>query len=288
MKQVETRQDTFKKIKLAKAEFDQEVTRLGGIKIEQTNNLQQQQQHIVYRPIFVIMTEKLINNIVSKNLEQLPKFGVKNNENVSKWLTDITKELNMVKLGDEQKLSIIQTFLVDDARRWFINNLSTIPDWSTFSIKIQKTFSSPFHQELALKRIGNRQQGLNETVLHYYNDMIELCDMIDIKMSDEYKIAYLKAGLKISLKREVMRTAPKTAAEFLETAQGEEKLESSLNIPMDNGETSDIDYVSTIKSPFKSSQQHQPRKSWQPATQYRCYRCNQIGHFARDCRSKNY
>ncbi|CAF4866528.1 unnamed protein product, partial [Rotaria socialis] len=93
------------------------------------------------------------------------------------------------------KYSVVQTFLVDDARRWFINNMSTINDWSTFSIEIHKTFSSIMHQELALKKVGSRQQAYDETVLHYYNDMIELFDMIDLNMNDHYKIAYLKVGL---------------------------------------------------------------------------------------------
>ena len=71
--------------------------------------------------------------------------------------------------------------------------------------QLQKTFASPVHQELALRKVGSRQQAFDETILHYYNDMIELFDMIDINMSDQYKVAYLKAGLKVSLKREVMR-----------------------------------------------------------------------------------
>jgi hypothetical protein len=196
-----TRQQIRKQEELDQEQIKQEFQQSKTIAIDQTDTLEQQQQHILYRPNSLIMSEKLINTILSNSVDILPKFAGENNDNVNKWLTDITKELNSLKLTDQQKLSRIQTLLIDDARRWFMNNMSSMTDWHTFAIQIQKTFSSPLHQELPLRKVGTRQQGLDETVLHYYNDMIELFDMIDIKMSDQYKVAYLKAGLRPSLKK---------------------------------------------------------------------------------------
>ncbi|CAF1363628.1 unnamed protein product [Rotaria sordida] len=264
---VQTRQQVKRQEELDQLTTHQEFQRLSGIEIEQTSHLPNY-EHIVYRPISFLMTEKLVNTILSNNFYKLPKFGGKSNENVNKWLTDITNELNMVKLNDQQKFSVIQTFLVDDARRWFINNMSIMNDWSTFSIQLQKTFSSILHQELALKKVGSRQQGLDETVLHYYNDMIELFDMINLNMNEQYKVGYLKAGLKISLKKEVIRRDPKTAVQFLELAQAEEKLDLSLNIQMDTLPSSNVDSLSAIKSPVKFYSQQQ-RKSYPSSTNFR-------------------
>jgi hypothetical protein len=285
---VVTRQQVRRQIEDHQIQVKEEIQRLANITVEQTNNLKQYQQpHIVYRPNLFFMAEKLINRVLSNNVDKLPKFGGKHNENVSKWLKDITNELNLIQLMDTQKLSIIQTFLVDDARRWFINNMANMTEWSTFVTQIYKTFSSPLHQELALKQVGNRQQGLDETVLHYFNDMMELLDMIDMKMIDQYKVAYLKAGLKVSLKKEVMRKDPKTPVEFLELAQGEEKLESSLSIQMEDIQPPSADYLSIFKSHGKSNPSQQ-KKPWQTSNRSRCYTCNRVGHFARDCFSKNY
>ncbi|CAF4433460.1 unnamed protein product [Didymodactylos carnosus] len=130
--------------------------------------------------------------------------------------------------------------------------MSLIAEWSIFTIQIQKTFSSTMHQELAIKKVGARQQGLDETILHYYNDMMELFDMMDTDMTDQLKVAYLKADLKVSLKKDVMRQDPKTPAQFLEVAQVEEKLDSSLTMQIDNVQTSHTSSVSTIKSPIRS------------------------------------
>ncbi|CAM2716471.1 unnamed protein product [Rotaria socialis] len=275
---VQTRQQLKRKEEFDELEFNKEFQRLAGIEIGQTTHIQDY-EYFVYRPILFTMTDKLINTLLSHNLDKLPKFSGKSNENVTKWLRDIANELNMVKLDDQQKYSVVQTFLVDDARRWFINNMSTINDWSTFSIEIHKTFSSIMHQELALKKVGSRQQAYDETVLHYYNDMIELFDMIDLNMNDHYKIAYLKVGLKTSLKKEVIRRDPQTVAQFLELAQAEEKLDLSLNMEMNILQLSHIDSVSAIKSsikPYLSSpqqqQQQQQYKLYQSSTNVRCYK----------------
>ncbi|CAF5125365.1 unnamed protein product, partial [Rotaria sp. Silwood1] len=267
---VQTRQQVKRQEELDNLKTNEEFQRLTGIEIAEITHLQNL-EYIVYRPNSFIMTEKLINTILSNNLDKLPKFGGKSNENVNKWLTDITNELNIVKLNDEQKFSVIQTFLVDDARRWYINNMSMINDWTTFSIQLQKTFSSIFHQELALKKLSNHQQGLDETVLHYYNDMMESFDTIDLNMNDQYKVAYLKVGLKISLKKEVIRRDPKIAAQFLEIAQTKEKLDLSLNLQMNHLSLSNIDSLSAIKSPVKTYSQQQ-QKSYRPSTNIRCYR----------------
>lgn len=69
-------------------------------------------------------------------------------------------------------------------------------------------------------------------------------------------MAYLKTGLKVSLKWEVMRYDPQTSAEFLEAAQSEEKLEASLNVSVNNESSSNTDYFSALRSPMQSVPVH--------------------------------
>ena len=182
---------------------------------------------------------------------------------------------------NDQKRLVIQTFLLEDARKWFINNMNDIPDWSSFIHRIQKAFSSAWLQEMAIKKVGARQQGLSETVLHYHNEMMELFDMIDMNMDDQLKVIYLKTGLKLSLKKEVLRRNPKTAAEFLEIAQAEEQLDFSISVQMDDREIADVNTFSMIRSNNRKysqeqEQQHQSQSNqrWQPSSANRCYRCN--------------
>ena len=284
-----TRQQARKEADAKKHQQDTDVKQSSNIKVEQANSIDREE--IDQHPIPERMTDKLINTLLSNNIDKVPKFAGKPDESVNKWLTDITNELDMVKISDDKKRMVIQTFLVDDARKWFINNMNDMPDWSSFVEQIQRAFSSAWLQEVAIKKVGTRQQGMNETVLHYYNEMMELFDMIDIKMDDHLKVIYLKTGLKLSLKKEVLRRNPKTAAEFLVVAQVEEQLDSSISVQMDDKEIADVNTFSMIRSNDKKySQQQQPQSNqrWQPTSAIRCYRCNRVGHFARNCLSKNY
>ena len=271
-----------------KPKFETETRRLRGIKVERTNQLiDPYPEHIIYRPKLYQsnMDEKLTISLLSNSSDKLPKFGGKNSENVSKWLTKITNELDVFKLSDGQKLLMIPSVLVDDARQWYVNNLAKLVDWSTFSREIQKSFSSPVHRSLAIKQIGNQRQGLEETVLHYYHEIMELCDTIDSEMKDELKVGYLLNGVKMSLQKEIMRQNPKTASEFLIIAQAEEKLDLSINIQMTADSISTMDSCSAIKPQVKPSV---PYKSAYPRKSIRCFNCYKFGHIARDCFSKNY
>ena len=271
-----------------KPTFENEIKRISDIKVEQTNNLiDPYQQHIVYRAQLYqfSMDEKLTVSLLTNSSDKLPKFSGKNSENVIKWLTKITNELNVFKLSNAQKLLMVPSVLLDDARQWYVNNLATIIDWTTFTREIQHAFSSPVHRNLAIKQIGNRVQGLEETVLHYYHEMMELCDMIDNEMKDELKVGYLLAGIKLSLQKEVMRRSPKNPNEFLSVAQAEEKLDLSINVQINHDSTLIIDSLSAIKPQIKSSL---PYKSANTRKSIRCFTCNKIGHIARNCFSKNY
>ncbi|CAF4175793.1 unnamed protein product [Didymodactylos carnosus] len=232
----------------------EELNRLSDIEIEHTTQTQPIEVFIVRRPLPFEMAEKALASRVNKQLDQLPTFSGKLNENVTKWLKDITNELNLAKFEDSQKLGVIQTYLVDDARKWFINNVRTFDTWSEFNEAIEKTYSLSFAKEVAISQVGQRHQGLDETVMHYYNDMMELFDVMDNRMSDSLKISYLKNGLKLSLKKEVSRKNPQTPSEFIKAAQEEESLDYSMtasmhNMEIQNNATKRIPTTTMINSP---------------------------------------
>ncbi|CAF1557431.1 unnamed protein product, partial [Adineta steineri] len=200
------------------------------------------------------MDEKLTISLLTSSSDKLPKFSGKNSENMIKWLTKITNELNVFKLYDAQKLRMVPLVLLDDARH--------------------------VHRSLAIKQIGNRVQGLEETVLHYYLEMMEICDMIDHEMKEELKVGYLLAGIKLSLQKEVMRRNPKNPTEFLTVAQAEEKLDLLINVQTNYDSTLITDSLSAIKPQTKSSLAYKSANTQKPI---RCFNCNKIGHIARNC-----
>lgn len=280
-----TRSTAAAKIEQKQVKFELESQRLGHIEWSDTRN-SVDVKHIVYIPFEFTMEAKLMNTILSNDLNKWPKFSGKRDENVNKWVKEITNELNMVKLSDEQKRSVIQTFLLDDARRWFISNMATMLEWDTFVTGIQNAFSSKWLQEAAIKKISSRQQGMAETILHYYTEMIELFDTIDLKMTDNMKVIYLTTGVKSSIKKEILRQAPKTPAEFLEVAQAEEKLDFTSVVTYEEEENTTENSLSVLRTSGKTVNPATERRG-RSTINVRCHRCHKMGHIARNCFSKN-
>ncbi|CAF1594670.1 unnamed protein product, partial [Adineta steineri] len=276
-----------------------EVNRLGNIEVEQTSPTQRIESFIIRRPLVFEMADKILTSRISKQLDRWPTFGGKLTENVTKWLKDITNEMDLVKFDNAQKLSVIQTYLVDDARKWLINNMERLSTWPAFVEAIKQTYSSAFAKEAAITQVAQRNQGLDETVMHYYNDMIELFDVIDHHMNDLLKVSYLKNGLKLSLKKEVSRKNPQTPSEFIRAAVEEEGLDYGIatsvhnwenpvkkeiqstndfssiqhnyqytSYPQDQSENDNEDYYARITaSNNRYQQQHQQQNQYRPQQQ---------------------
>ncbi|CAF0992551.1 unnamed protein product [Didymodactylos carnosus] len=270
--------------------FKQETSRLGGIKLDQTNNYQYI-QHRVYRPKDFDMTDKIIAALTTKRLEHTPTFSGKNNVNVTKWLKDVTNAFKLAGFSDTEKNKSISTFLRDDALTWYTHNMDDMNTWSKFNDDVQKTCSSPLVKEQAAKQLRNRQQGVEEALIHYYNDIMDLY---------------------------VTRQEPKNPLEFIKVAQKEECLDQAYAI---NDVYTNNNQISAAISTITSTQiypQHQqmfphqycPSDYPKAQQQYpggntnyyryqrtqqqrlpplpRCYQCNRTGHFAHDCWLKNF
>ena len=80
-----------KKADTKKHQPDTKILQPSEIKIEQENSIKQ--ERIDQHPTARRLTDKLINTILSNNIDEFPKFAGKPDENVNKWLTDVTNEL---------------------------------------------------------------------------------------------------------------------------------------------------------------------------------------------------
>ncbi|CAF4227808.1 unnamed protein product, partial [Didymodactylos carnosus] len=136
-------------------------------------------------------------------------------------------ESGKIAKDDSTKLALIAKYLDGEASEWYLSNMDDLDTWSKFCIEIAKTYSSPAAKQLAAQQLQSRRQGLQESVMHYYNDILQLCETMDSQMTDQSKLIYLLQGLKLSLHKEVARQEPKTPLEFIQVAQKEERLDQS-------------------------------------------------------------
>lgn len=286
-------------------------------------------------PTELIMAEKTVATLLSKTLEQIPKFSGKPDQDADEWMKDLNATFRMADITEAQALKIISTFLEGHPKEWFIENSPIFESWSAFKAEFIHTYSSPSSKQLASNRLRTRQQRHDEAAIEYYTDIMKLCKLVDPTMTDASKLDHLYHGLKPSLMKEVLRQAPSTPAEFLERARQEENLDCLVNTSLQQPNDSDIqatnyfnnsfhrfsqdvqsphyqnsskvyskDYSANAYSPRTTYNRfHNPSPSqYRPQTQpssfnalhyqsrpVRCYLCQKLGHFARDCRSaKNY
>ncbi|CAF1543698.1 unnamed protein product [Didymodactylos carnosus] len=137
----------------------------------------------------------------------------------------------------------------------------------------KKTHSPPLVKEQAAKQLRNRQQGVEEAVIHYYNGIMDLCQTIDSGTTNETKLNYLMQGLKISLRKDCARQQPKNPLEFIKVAQKEECLDQAYainDVYINNNQISAA--TSTVRSTqiYLQHQQmfpHQYGPSYYPKTQ---------------------
>ncbi|CAF2632111.1 unnamed protein product [Rotaria sp. Silwood2] len=79
---------------------------------------------IFYRPIEFIMAEKTVATLLSKTLEQTPKYFGKPDHDADEWLKNLTSTFRLANINESQALKIIPTFLDGPTKHWFTENIT--------------------------------------------------------------------------------------------------------------------------------------------------------------------
>ncbi|CAF3424589.1 unnamed protein product [Rotaria socialis] len=183
--------------------FQAEFQRLADIDIDFSDNIPI--HCIAHRPNELIMAEKTAANLLSKSLEQIPKYSGEPDQNADEWLKELTSTFRMADINESQAIKSIPKFFEGPAKQWYLENNTTFESWSVFKAEFLHTYSSPALKQLASHRLRTRQQRIDEPVNEYYTDIMKLCKIVDPNMTDVSKIDHLYHGIKSSLMKEVHR-----------------------------------------------------------------------------------
>ena len=208
------------------------------------------------RPLESVMAEKTISTLLSKTLEETPKYSGKPDQDADEWLKELTTTFRMADITESQALKVIPTFFEGPAKLWFQENIAAFESWSTFKAQFLHTYSSPSLKQLASNRLRHRQQCYDELVIEYCTDVMKLCKIIDPNMTDVSTLDDLYHGLKPSLLKEVLRQAPLTPTAFLDYACQEEALDRFVGMS--------IHPTATIDTSFNNTPIHQSSDPVQP------------------------
>ena len=178
-------------------------------------------------------TTYVIHKAIIDNLIKNPKIFQGGKDDVKQWLEDIEQLFDTAQIPDSHKLDLITYSLRGEARRWYKNTKSSLTSWAVFVQEIKEAFLSPFHEELAFKKLESYTQGANQPVRSFYNEVLKLCIETDPDMSESMKLRHLLKKAKPTLQYEIRKRKPTTTKQFLEYAKEAEELLQLSNIETD-------------------------------------------------------
>jgi hypothetical protein len=192
-------------------------------------------------------TTYVVRKAIVDNLIKNPKTFQGGKDEVKQWLADLESLFDTAQIPDCFKLDLVPYSLRGEALRWFKINKSTFTSWSSFVQEFKEAFLSPYHEELAFKKLESYTQGMNQPVRSFYNEVLKLCQEADPTMSESTKLKNLLNKVLPRIQFEVRRKKPTTTKQFLEYAKEIEELLQLTNIDpsIDNQEPSQTSHLTS-------------------------------------------
>lgn len=153
-----------------------------------------------------------------------PTFHGDLHEDVDDWLSEFERVAAFNHWDDDKKLRRVYFSLKDGARTWFQNREDVLTSWCEFQRRLLECYRSADRRERAERELQTRVQMPNEAVTMYVEDMTRLFKRADPTMPEDKKLRHLMRGVKEQLFAGLIRSPPKSVAEFLEEAVTMEKV----------------------------------------------------------------
>ena len=165
-----------------------------------------------------------------------PTFRGSPTEDARQWLERYETISTHNGWGDADKRNNFSMYLDDTARNWFL--CARLPnDWEDTAAQpaaggnpatpVVLGFRSVFLKEFQPdnyglfqeSRLRSRKQGVDEPTIRYYYEILNLCRLVDLNMSETHRLEHLFRGLRPDLFRKIYPLKPRTCEEFLTLAK---------------------------------------------------------------------
>ncbi|CAF1516359.1 unnamed protein product [Adineta ricciae] len=193
-------------------------------------------------------TTYVIHKAIIDNLINNPKTFQGGKDDVKQWLEDVEQLFDTAQIPDSYKLDLIPYSLRGEARRWYKNTKASLTSWPIFVKELKEAFLSPFHDELAFKKLDSYTQGINQPVRSFYNEVLKLCNETDLEMSESMKLRHLLKKAKPTLQYEIRKRKPTTTKQFLEYGKEAEELLQLSNLEINSDPSSSHDHKPTTSA----------------------------------------
>jgi hypothetical protein len=159
------------------------------------------------------------NLIFQSQINSIETFTGTSTQDAQRWITHATHILNIQGFSDPKELAtLLSGFLDGEALNWFQQHKSTLSDWNMFRAAFVQRFLSPpsiCNKFEYFQQLSNRRQGLEESTVDYYTQVMSLCHNYNPSMSDNECVDHLKKSLRPSLLEKVLDRDPTTPADFI-------------------------------------------------------------------------
>jgi hypothetical protein len=157
-----------------------------------------------------------------------PTFTGRDGEDVVSWIHRYEKVGRYNRWGENELRDHIELSLEGAAGKWYacMEATGNLPNaWSDVQGPpvvrgIKSTLLTQFtpvnyvrHNEAKLRA---RKQGIEESTLEYYYDVLDLCRRVNARMAEATKLAYLWQGLRPSVLEQLWSLKPTNCDEFLQ------------------------------------------------------------------------
>ncbi|XP_077551912.1 uncharacterized protein LOC144166190 [Haemaphysalis longicornis] len=147
-----------------------------------------------------------------------PSFHGDAFEDAEDWLELYERVARFNGWDQARKLRDVHFTLEDGARTWSENHEADFTSWDEFRRRFLKTFARGDRKEKAEAALRSKNQGPNESVSMYYEEMSRLFRRADPSMAEDKKLRHLMRGVKQELFAGLVRNPPRTVTEFLTEA----------------------------------------------------------------------
>lgn len=154
-----------------------------------------------------------------------PIFSGTEEEDVEDWLAEYERVSVINHWDDAAKLNYVSFYLSGVATVWHRNHLRDFPTWAVFKTHVTEVFGRPAVRKLrAEQRLRGRAQQNGETFTSYIEDVVDLCNRVDVAMADSDKIRHILKGIEDDAFQMLLAKNPSTVSELVSLCQSFDEL----------------------------------------------------------------
>jgi hypothetical protein len=265
------------------------------------------------------MSSNLSTQLLLKGIQPVEIFTGADEQDPVTWLQTIDELFDATKVDNNDRRRFLPMYFGEDVKKWYRSEDQN-SEYDEFKKQFISTFTSSTHKLKISTKLMNRRQGNNESVQSYYYDILALCARLNPEMQEEEKILYLLRGLRPSMQQHVIMSDPKKCKDLFEQAKRAEAAASIIQpsttiTPSTSNEDIDETTAALRRTSLNQHNRRNDHSTWtnqrdsnrhwpqqrpnnnynnnnrfrqfprRESSQFQCYNCNGIGHYAYQCPS---